>query len=522
MRTSKHFTTTAWIAVIVCAGFTGAVTSLGSEDEGDMDSKATLTIRAREAPSGVPVSCRMKLAVPGTETVFRPEGAYDYRGAWTSSGESRLEVPIPAAEMLEVELTVSRGLEYQPVTKRITLKPGDTKEEVVELRRWAEMRRRGWWSGDLHAHRPVDQMGAILVAEDLNLAPVLTVWNTRNEWREQPLPDELVVNVDAEHAYHVLSLEDERGGGALMFFNLNRVPYEMADDARWWPCAVSREPLAREAGAWVEAEKPFWWEVPIWMALADVDSLGLVSNHFTAERTWDDEVWGRHRDLKEYPGTLGFAQSLCDIYYHYLNLGFRLPPTAGAASGVLPNEIGGNRTYVHLGDRFSYQDWWKGLKSGRCFSTNGPMLLASVGEQLPGAELTPSDQTPLSVEVQSSRGVRSLEIVVDGKVVERMELNSEPGTLRRTVSVDTRQAAWLAVRCFETETGNIRYAHTGPFYIKGMERAKTYRDDAAFFTKWIDDLKAQDWQDPERGLTDEQREQLMELYDRARAFYAEL
>ena len=85
-----------------------------------------------------------------------------------------------------------------------------------------------------------------------------------------------------------------------------------------------------------------------------------------------------------------------------------------------------------------------------------------------------------------------MEIVVDGKVTERHEMDGTAHALQKTFEVDTREAAWLAVRCFETETGNIRYAHTGPFYMKGRERAKTYREDAAFFVKWLDEFIAQD------------------------------
>ena len=38
-----------------------------------------------------------------------------------------------------------------------------------------------------------------------------------------------------------------------------------------------------------------------------------------------------------------------EIYYHLLNCGLRLPPSAGSASGVLPNPVGYNRVYVHVG-----------------------------------------------------------------------------------------------------------------------------------------------------------------------------
>lgn len=521
MKPFRQLPGTVWTTLAILLAIQNGVTAADKTTEkNDMNSSAQLTIEAVEDSSGKPIPCRMWLGVPGTDETFRPDGAYNYRGAWTSKGISTLGVPISSGDSITLRLIVSRGLEYIPMQFSLTLKANETTKIQVTLKRWTEMRKKGWWSGDLHVHRPVEQMSALLLAEDLNLAPILTVWNTKNLWADTGLPDEFLVNVDAEHAYHVLSLEDERGGGALLYFNSNSISFDMSKDSRWWPIMASRCEAGKEAGAWLEVEKPFWWEVPVWVALAEVDSIGLISNHFTADRTWADEVWGRHRDLDAYPEELGFAHSICDIYYHFLNLGFAIPPTAGAATGVLPNELGGNRTYVYLGEKFGYDSWWESLRAGRCFTTNGPTLLASVGGDLPGTKLEPSPKTPVTVEIESRRGIRAVEIVVDGRVTERIELDGQAQTLQKTFSVDTREAAWFAVRCFETETGNIRYAHTGPFYIKGRERAKTYKKDAAFFVQWLDEFIGQDWDDPKRELTDAQRRETLELFGRARAFYS--
>ena len=67
-----------------------------------------------------------------------------------------------------------------------------------------------------------------------------------------------------------------------------------------------------------------------------------------------------------------------EIYYHILNCGLRIPPSAGSASGVLPNPVGYNRVYVHLDGPFAYEKWWEGLRAGRSFVTNGPLLRVHV------------------------------------------------------------------------------------------------------------------------------------------------
>ena len=80
-------------------------------------------------------------------------------------------------------------------------------------------------------------------------------------------------------------------------------------------------------------------------------------------------------DATRLPAPRGNGFYSQELYYRLLNCGLRIPPTAGSASGVLPNPVGYNRVYVHLDGDFSYDAWWRGLAAGRSFVTNGPALL---------------------------------------------------------------------------------------------------------------------------------------------------
>lgn len=62
------------------------------------------------------------------------------------------------------------------------------------------------------------------------------------------------------------------------------------------------------------------------------------------------------------------------VYYHVLNCGLRIPPTASSASGVARNPLGYNRVYVFVENNFSYEAWWDGLRAGRVMVTNGPLI----------------------------------------------------------------------------------------------------------------------------------------------------
>ncbi len=56
-----------------------------------------------------------------------------------------------------------------------------------------------------------------------------------------------------------------------------------------------------------------------------------------------------------------------------LNLGFRLPPSAGPASGVKPAPVGYNRVYVKVPGGLTLEKWYAALKRGDNFVTNGPI-----------------------------------------------------------------------------------------------------------------------------------------------------
>src|SRR5262249_12161775 len=197
----------------------------------------------------------------------------------------------------------------------------------------------------------------LMQAADLHVAPVITWWNKQNEWAGKELPAQRLVRFDKDRCYHVLAGEDEREGGALLYFNLTK-PLAIFEATREFPSPIEFLHEARkDVGAWVDIEKPFWWDVPLWLASGQVDSVGLANNHMCREQMYETEAWGRPRDTKRLEPPRGNGFWTQEIYYHILNCGVRLPPSAGSASGVLPNPVGYNRVYVYLGKSLFYEKW---------------------------------------------------------------------------------------------------------------------------------------------------------------------
>src|SRR5262245_59131415 len=107
-------------------------------------------------------------------------------------------------------------------------------------------------------------------SEDLHIAPVITWWNNTNLWVKQKLPEDPLVK-QGNRFYHLLAGEDERGGGALLYFN-RREPLAITGSAREYPSSMKFVTQARrEAGTWIDIEKPFWWDVPLWLASGQID-----------------------------------------------------------------------------------------------------------------------------------------------------------------------------------------------------------------------------------------------------------
>ena len=219
-----------------------------------------------------------------------------------------------------------------------------------------------------------------------------------------------------------------------------------------------------------------------------------------------------------------------EIYYRILNCGFRIPPSAGSASGVLPNPLGYDRVYVHLDGPFSYEAWWKGLAAGRSFVTNGPMLLVEADGRLPGEVFRADAGRPLSIELDVRLGgndpLEALEVIRDGGVVEKLEAGDLPGGklpawIRPKPLVFTR-SGWFLVRAVAKVPETFRFASTAPFYVEMGERRSTiHRRDVEHFIGWIDERIARLKKSPDLGDAQE-KERVIEPHRAARRKFEHL
>jgi hypothetical protein len=434
---------------------------------------------------GQPLPCRIHL-FNSQGKVQQAPGLPFWKTHFVCPGDVALTLPADT-----YQYQIERGPEHARRKGSFTLSDGGSEKIAVRLDRIADLAADGWFAGDLHVHRAVEEMKLLMRAEDLHVAPVITWWNNRNLWADRQVPEELLVHFDGNRYYRVMAGEDEREGGALMYFNLDR-PLDITGSTREYPSPMQFVNQARQSEkVWIDVEKPFWWDVPVWLASGQIDSIGLANNHMCHAGVYPNEAWGRPRDEERLPPPLGNGYWTQEIYYHILNAGLRVPPSAGSASGVLPNPLGYDRVYVHTGDDFSYDRWWEGLKAGRSFVTNGPLLLVEADGHLPGHVFTAREGEKIAIDLDVSLttldNVPKIEIIKNGRV-EKAVSPDELAKADGKVEVTFDRSGWFLVRAITDVANTFRFASTAPYYVEiGPEKKRISKASAQFFLDWIDE-----------------------------------
>jgi len=402
------------------------------------------------------------------------------------------EVEVPKGQ---VTLTVELGKEYHPLTKTVAIDK-DVVEVELPLVRWIDMPSRGWYSGDTHVHRRLEEMPNVMLAEDLNVTLPLTYWV--REAYEPAARGKLAGDVKPElhqvaqnrvfwpinTEYELFTLRGKPHTQGAVFVLNHRKPLELATP----PVA----PVAREAhagGAILDLDKHSWnWSVMI-VPVMNVDLFELANNHVWrtefAFKRWTIEQlpkdWDIETDAEGYT-EWGWIDWGFKTYYAFLNCGLRMRPTGGTAGGVHPVPVGFGRVYVHVDGDFSYDKWMKGLNAGNSFVTTGPMLLVEFNGKPSGIVFKDDDARKVRItgSAESRLKLDRIEVIVNGDVAHTIKPTNKPTdsggfTSPLDETMPLKNSSWIAVRCFEKQPdGRERYAHTAPVHceIDGAVRPK--------------------------------------------------
>ena len=411
------------------------------------------------------------------------------RDTWfMSPGSSSIEVPAG-----KTELRVERGKEYLRVKSSFEIEENQSLERIVRLKRWIDMRARGYMSAENHLHLSPKTVGAFCAAEDLNFGTVLQWW-----FRPQfGVPEGIghIRNLSfggVTVPTTVFDTELEYQWGALYFIGLPN------------PCPFPDEPgkpnlagafYARERGTLNCYQGGWSREVLIDALLGLVDVVNICNNNFHLHRFQPRNRYSNLLNVEGfpvYPDTPeGMLSMNLETYYRLLNCGLKLAAGAGSATGVKESPAGFNRAYVRCFAGDGVEEMLEHWRRGRNFVTNGPMLfLRGPNDLRPGDSLElagPGTELELEIEAISDYPLRSVEVVVNGEVAASLSLAQEQTHLAQKVTVPITESAWICARATDLDylltdhelafydqppeglyalANRLRFAHTSPIYVK--------------------------------------------------------
>jgi hypothetical protein len=253
---------------------------------------------------------------------------------------------------------------------------------------------------------------------------------------------------------------------------------------------------------------PFSWNLPWHAAGNSLDSVQVAHRHLLRDGVVDHEAEGRPRDRSMYPGVLGNGFWSTDIYYHLLNCGLRLPPSAGSGSGWEPpkatrtttsgrsqratkpnsNPVGYNRVYAFVEGELTWEKWWDALRAGRTMVTNGPLIRPSVEGHPPGHIFQADAGQTVELEIGLSLSTRDkisyLEVIKDGRTAHSSRLDQWKENQGKLPPLKFTESGWFLIRAVADEPATYRFAMTAPYYVQIGDQRRISRASAQFFVDW--------------------------------------
>ena len=445
-----------------------------------------LEARIVDDADGKPLAARV-CVTDGDGEALEIEGPHthvQYLGQRWCYVDGSLSVRIPGSGAV---VAIRRGFETRPVSEKVaSAAAAGTIAPTFRLRRWIDMRGKGYVSGDVHAHLPaLGDAPLQMRGEDLNVANLLTLGGVdvpanghfTGRLVEGSTPGcELYVGQEIqEWQMGHLTLLGLRSlvpgypnpGGTLEYWTFH--PHW--DVLRAMRAARSQDGFV----SWAHFENLPGSQSPVGIALGLVDAIELP--------TWGDATqlpahWGPWDDSGMSQAEFTVMRGV-DLYYQYLNAGFRVPVAAGTDKVDEGMPLGSNRTYVPTQARTDYAGWLAGIKAGTGFVTNGPILEFVADGRVPGeaVEFQGTKRIEARVVARSIQPFTTLDIVLNGQTVghKKMPIPTNPPvdgvyTMEVETTIDLARSGWLAARVLDDPDLNPRvlprgasvFAHTNP------------------------------------------------------------
>ena len=378
---------------------------------------------------------------PGVKHYFYARGSY--------------EVAVPPGRY---RIEVVRGISHDTAIQSTEVGAGITHVHDFRIPVLRDLHASGWYSGNTHTHYhleidedPDDRLRMVPPAEALDVSVISYLIRNDSPYITNRYPIGRLPDF-SKHGTLIDMGEEARnnrtfgdfGYGHCLFLNIPRLVEPVSTGLLSRDGKASDFPtlsmLCAEArqigGTTVWCHNGAGLEMAVAVALGNVDALNLAD--------------GLDADYER--------------YYRLLNCGFRLPASSGTDWWIYDH----NRVFVHVDGPFNYDSWLAGLRAGRTFVSNGPLLEFTVNGQRPGSTLEASGPVSVRARAISRLPFDRLEIVRDGRVVaEQSAADQREAALERELAVD--RGGWIAARVAsraKTHAGYGVFAHTSPVYLR--------------------------------------------------------
>ncbi|MFI5458338.1 MAG: CehA/McbA family metallohydrolase [Isosphaerales bacterium] len=462
----------------------------------------------------------------------------------------------------QVEFT--RGPEYLVQSRSITVPASRTHRESFRLKRWINLAKMDWFSGDHHVHaagcahyesptegvKPEDMWRHIL-GEDLDVGCVLSwgpCWYAQKQFfngKIHPLStSDYLMRYDVEVSGFPSSY-----AGHLCLLRLKEDDYPNTTRIEEWPSwdlPVLKWGKSQGAvvgfshsgwGLKIAADKPPSDEIP------PFDGIG--ANEYIVDVVHDAVDFISSVDTP--------APWELNIWYHTLNCGFRARLSGETDFPCIYGErVGLGRVYVKLADgHLDFDKWCEGIKQGRSYVSDGHSHLIDfqvndrgVGEH--GSELKleapasvkvtaqvaahlepnvsaearaihdrPLDQKPYwdleRARIGDTRKV-PVEVVVNGESVAQTEVSADGSIQGVSFDVPIKKSSWVALRIYPS-------SHTNPVFVSvGGKPIRASKKSAEWCLRSVD----QCWSKKEPAIRAAEKEDAKKAYDVARNAYKKI
>jgi TolB protein len=469
------------------------VLSLRTLDERGQLTGARVHLTASDGKFYAPIDAYARVSAAG-DRVFH------------STGETRVALPPGKAS-----LTIVKGFERLPETAEVVIPPDDVTNASVTLKRLTDLSAQGWHNGSTHVHM---NYGG-------NLHNTLENLMMMSSAEDQDIVLEQIANKDNR----ILDYQFFVPGGG--------------------PHPLTRADMTLVVGQ--EYRPPFWGHV-FMFGMKD----HLLSPYTTGyEGTAIESLYPTNTDMfrkaKAQGATVGYVHAFgsqsadrsggndplnADLggakgamvdaalgttdaiewsaagsagffpLYAIWNNGLKVTAVGGEDSISnlqMSKLVGSHRTYVFTGDRGrDMHAWLDGMRAGRAFVTNGPLVQFSVDGKLPGETVqVPAGGGPARVQVQvrSIVPLQKITLYFNGAPVEDIPLGPDRRSADFEKTTTVSRSGWYHLRAeggaadrFPLDTSYAQ-AFTNPVWIVVGNQPIRDKASAEYSLRWIDKLQ---------------------------------